>query len=187
MPFNQKFYQEYSLKPDLYGPFWILWTLVVVLTIAANFARYLEMDDPDQFTYTFHIIPISATVLFGIGIGLPLAIRTVVNCFGHSASSVPTLTGIGIYAYSFSSFLISSILCGFIPNNAVQWILIIYSAMTSIMFLVATYWADLSTTLDSHKRIIVIGGICLTQLSLLLIFKLYFFKHVTAKHELWRK
>lgn len=119
MPFNQKFYQEYSLKPDLYGPFWILWTLVVILTISGNFARYLEMDDPEQFTYTFKIIPISAAVLFGIGIGLPLAIKTVVQCFGHQASSVPTLTGIGIYAYSFSSFLISSILCGFIPNNAV--------------------------------------------------------------------
>ena len=55
-----------------------MWTLVVILTIAGNFARYLEMEDPDQFTYTFHIIPISATVLFGIGIGLPVAIRTVV-------------------------------------------------------------------------------------------------------------
>jgi hypothetical protein len=101
-------------------------------------------------------------VLFGIGIGLPLGIKMVVQCFGHQQSSVPTLTGIGIYAYSFSSFLISSILCGFIPNNVVQWVLIIYSALTSIMFLVATYWADLSTTLDSQKRIIVVLGICLT-------------------------
>ena len=139
-----------------------MWTLVVVLTISANLARYIEMDDPEQFTYTFHIIPISASVLFGIGIGLPVAIRLVVSWFGHTASKVPTLTGVGIYAYSFSSFLISSILCGCIPNNAVQWILIIYSALTSIMFLVATYWADLSTTLDSQKRIIVIIGICLT-------------------------
>ena len=120
------------------------------------------MDDPEQFTYTFKIIPISAAVLFGIGIGLPLGIKTVVKCFGHEQSSVPILTGIGIYAYSFSSFLISSILCGFIPNNAVQWVLIIYSALTSIMFLVATYWADLSSTLDSQKRIIVVLGICLT-------------------------
>ena len=58
--------------------------------------------------------------------------------------------------------------------------MIIYSAMTSIMFLVATYWADLSTTLDSQKRIVVIIGICVTQLTLLLIFKLYFFKHVSV-------
>ena len=78
MPFNQKFYQEYSLKPDLYGPFWILWTLVVILTISANLSRYLEMDKPDDFAYTFKIIPISVTVLFGIGVGLPVAIRTVV-------------------------------------------------------------------------------------------------------------
>ena len=49
------------------------------------------------------------------------------------------------------------------------------------MFLISTYWADLSTTLDSKKRLAVIGGICATQLTLLLIFKLYFFKHVSAK------
>lgn len=159
-----------------------MWTLVVVLTISGNFARYLEMEDPDDFTYTFHIIPVAASVLFGIGIGLPVAIRLVVTWFGHTASTVPALTGVGIYAYSFSSFLISSILCGFIPNNGVQWILILYSAATSIMFLISTYWADLSTTLDSQKRIIVIAGICATQISLLLVFKLYFFKHVSAKH-----
>jgi hypothetical protein len=157
-----------------------MWTLVAILTIAGNLSRYLEMEDPDQFTYTFHIIPVAASVLFGIGVGLPVAIRTVVQCFGHTESQVPTLTGIGIYAYSFSSFLVSSILCGFIPNNLVQWILIIYSAMTSIMFLVATYWADLSTTLDSQKRVLVIIGICITQLTLLLVFKLYFFKHVSV-------
>jgi hypothetical protein len=63
-----------------------MWTLVVVLTIGGNFARYLEMEDPKQFTYTFKIIPIASSVLFGIVIGLPLAIRTVVQCFGNSAS-----------------------------------------------------------------------------------------------------
>ena len=144
LPFNQTFYQEYSKKPDLYGPFWIIWTLVVILAIAGNLSRYLESEDQSKFQYDFSIVPISVSVLFGIGIGLPLAIRLVVNMVGASQSTVPVLNGVGIYCYSFSSFLVSSLLCGFIPVGWIQWILIIYSALTSMMFLVSTYWADLS-------------------------------------------
>ena len=172
---------EYQKKPDLYGPFWIIWTLVVVLTISGNLSRYLEYDDPKDFTYTFSIVPISISVLFGLSIGLPFALMMVVKCFGSTESTVPVLHGVGIYAYSFSSFLVASLLCGAIPVEFVQWILIIYSAITSCLFIISTYWADLSTTLDSKKRAIVIAGICITQLTLLLIFKLYFFKHVSAK------
>ena len=184
MPFNQKFYQEYQKKPDLYGPFWILQTLVVVLTISGNLSRYLELPDKEKpkFEYNFNIVPIAMSVLFGIALGLPFAIRMVVNCFGDKESTVPLLHGVGIYSYSFSSFLLSSLLCGMIPVVWLQWILIIYSALTSIIFLIGTYWADLSTTLNAKKRMAVVAGIVLTQISLLLIFKLYFFEHVSYNH-----
>jgi len=173
---------EYQKKPDLYGPFWLLWTLVVVLTISGNLSRYLEFDDPSQFTYTFNIVPTSISVLFGIVIFVPFTIKMAIRFFGHSDPQVPLLHGIGIYSYSFSSFLFASLLCGAIPVEWVQWLLIIYSACTSLMFLTSVYWAELSTTMDSKKRTIVIAGICCVQLTLLCIFKLYFFKHVSADH-----
>ena len=186
MPFNQKFYMEYQKKPDLYGPFWILWTLVVVLAIAGNLHRYWEYADPSKhFTYTFAIVPASISILFGIGIGLPLALKVVLKFFGNGNDTlVPILHGIGIYAYSFSSFILASLLCGAIPNEFVHWVLIIYSAVTSILFIISTYWADLSNTLDSKKRMLVVGGICAVQLSLLLIFKMYFFKHTAPPEHL---
>jgi len=52
--------------------------------------------------------------------------------------------------------------------------------VSSIAFLVLTYWADLSTTLASKTRMFVVGFIVLCQIALLLVFKLYFFKHVSA-------
>ena len=115
MPFNQKFYDHYHKKPDLYGPFWILATLVVVLTISGNLSRYLEIEDKSKFSYTFHIVPISISVLFGLAIGLPLGLRLFIKFFGDKETTVPICHGIGIYSYSFSSFLVSSILCGIIP------------------------------------------------------------------------
>lgn len=137
-----------------------MWTLVAVLTIAGNLSRYLGVEDKTEFTYTFNIVPIAIGVLTGAMIGLPLALRMIITCFGSQGPSVPLLHGVGIYGYSYSSFLISSLLCGAIPFDFIQWILITYSAVISCMFLMVTYWADLSTTLDSRKRLVVIAGVC---------------------------
>ena len=119
MPFNQKFQAEYTKKPDLYGPFWLLWTLVVVLAISGNLSRYLEFEDPSKFTYTFSIVPTSITVLFGVVVIVPVGIRLAIKFFGHTEPSVPLIHGIGIYSYSLSSFLIASLLCGAIPVEGI--------------------------------------------------------------------
>ena len=94
-------------------------SLVVVLTISGNLTRYLCVTDKSQFKYDFEIFPISMSVLFGICLGLPIAIKLLVNILGDKKSEVPVLHGVGIYCYSFSSFLVSSLLCGAIP---VGWV-----------------------------------------------------------------
>ena len=159
----------------MYGPFWILWTLVVVLTIAGNLQRYLAMEDKKQFTYVFRFVPTAITVLFGVVTLVPLGIQFFVKLFGHRELEVPLIHGIGIYSYSLSSFLIASILCGFFTAGWVQWLLIVYSMCTSIMFISSVYWAELSMCLVSNKRSIIVGLVCAVQVTLLLIFKLYFF------------
>lgn len=118
IPFNRRFYQEYSKSPDLYGPFWIMSTLVIVLTIMHNLSTYLELpeENKDLFAYDFRVLPISVTVLFAASIGLPFAIQMAVKCFGSAEVSIPLLHGVGIYCYSYSSFLITSVLCGFFPH-----------------------------------------------------------------------
>ena len=133
-----------------------------MLTISGNLARWLSVSDKSKFSYDFEIFPIAMSVLFGICTGLPISIKLLVSILGDKKSAVPVLHGIGIYCYSFSSFLVSSLLCGAIPVSWVQWILIVYSAITSIMFLIATYWADLSVSLDARKRLFIVIGICLT-------------------------
>ena len=82
MPFNQKFYFLYKQKPDLYGPFWILATLVVILTISGNLARYFETEDKSKFEYSFKIVPIAISALFGIVLALPMGLRLFIKFFG---------------------------------------------------------------------------------------------------------
>jgi hypothetical protein len=160
MPFNQKFYMEYQKKPDLYGPFWIICTLVVIITISGNLNKYLETPADVEFTYVFNFVPTAISILFGIVIAVPLGIRLAIKFFGYKDPTVPLIHGIGIYSYSFSSFLVSSLLCGAIPVDGIQWILIMYSASTSILFVISTYWAELSTTMEARRRFVVVSAIC---------------------------
>ena len=187
LPFNQKFYQSYIAKPDLYGPFWILWTLIVVLTISGNFSRYLAYDDPKDFEYKFTIIPVAVGILFGTCIVIPLGLKLTLYGLGNGAETVPVLHGMGIYAYSFSSFCFSSLLSGMLPYDIIQWILFVYSAATSLLFLSSTYWEDLNKNLTKNKKIAVIAVICACQITLLLVFKLYFFHHMKPANHLLKE
>jgi len=90
---------------------------------------------------------------------------------------------VGIYGYSYTSFLITSFVCAF-PIPILQWCFIGYSALTSAGFLIPTLWRGLGGACDAHnqidpkKRLIVIGFVCAVQVCFLLLYKLYFFKSV---------
>lgn len=92
---------------------------MIVLTISGNLARWLGISDKSKFSYDFKIFPIAISVLFGICSGLPISIKLIVTLIGDKKSQVPILHGIGIYCYSFSSFLISGLLCGAIQ---ISWV-----------------------------------------------------------------
>ncbi len=140
-PFNGKFHSEYNRKPDIYGPIWILLTLIVAITVATNFSRYLVSSG--NFTYQLTVFPIALGCLFSICLGLPLAIYYFVKCFGDRESTVTLVYGIGMYCYSFTAFLLSTLICGFVTNSAVRWVLLAYSTFTSVLFLINVYWIDL--------------------------------------------
>ena len=82
---------------------------------------------------------------------------------------------VGIYGYSFSSFLITCLFCA-IPITPLQWVLIAYSVVASTFFLGHTYWQDLKEKLEGNKRLAVIGAVCGVQIFLLFMFKLHFFR-----------
>jgi hypothetical protein len=105
-------------------------------------------------------VPIAAAVIYSVGFGLPLGLKLVMKMMGTGIFNSSYLEIVGIYGYSFSSFLITAFLCC-IPSNNLRWALIAYSALTSTGFLMVTYWHDLKENLDGKKRIIIIALICL--------------------------
>jgi len=90
-----------------------------------------------------------------------------------AGSEVTLVELVGIYAYSFTSFLLASLLCA-IPLDIVQWIALAYAATTSIGFLWVTYWQEFSKYMGKAK-LLALAGISGAQIVLLLMFKFYFF------------
>ena len=178
IPFNRKFFGMYKMKPDLYGPFWIYTTLIMVVAVAGNLSRYLEMGSKN-FKYNFNFIPIAATIIYSLALGLPFLLKLMMRFLGTNFFNGSFVEIFGIYGYSFTSFLVTTLLC-VIPIQSLQWCLIAYSAVTSTGFLMVTFWNDLREQLEPKKRLMVVGFICGVQVMFLLIFKLYFFKNVTT-------
>ena len=121
-------------------------------------------------------MPVAVGVVYFIGFGLPLAIKLIMKFFGTGIFESSYIEVLGIYGYSFSSFLISCLLSA-IPFSALQWILIGYSMVISTLFLGITYWSDLAQHLNGKARLACIGLVCAVHITMLLIFRLYFFKH----------
>ena len=148
-----------------------------MLAIAGNLSRYIEMGASD-FTYNYNFVPIAATVIYSIALGLPLGLKLLMRLLGTTFFNGTFIELVGIYGYSFTSFLITALLC-LIPVQALQWLFIAYSAVTSTGFLLVTMWHGLTET-PPHTRLIVIAAVCAVQVCFLLIFKLYFFKNVDS-------
>jgi protein YIPF1/2 len=80
IPFNKRFFNFYKEKPDLYGPFWIYTTLIIMIAISGNLSRYFQLKP--KFSYNYEFVPIAATVIYSIAIGLPLALKFMMRFMG---------------------------------------------------------------------------------------------------------
>ena len=66
----------------MYGPFWILTTIICTVFIAGNFERYMRTEEGEDFEYNFKLVPVAAFILYGIGLGLPMLLKFVLNLYG---------------------------------------------------------------------------------------------------------
>ena len=79
-------------------------------------------DSEEKFKYSFGVIPTAASVIYGLGLLLPVTVKLVVNFAGkgdRTEGITSYLTAVGIYGYSFTSFLAMSILCGLLPWSSI--------------------------------------------------------------------
>jgi hypothetical protein len=61
IPFNPKFYDISTSKPDLYGPFWIYTTLIFIIAAAGSISGYLQSNLSQNFFQEF--VPVATGIV----------------------------------------------------------------------------------------------------------------------------
>jgi hypothetical protein len=71
IPTNNEFFTLIEHRPDIFGPFWVLTTLIFMVSVAGNLAMWISSNGK---MYDFNFIPKAATLIYFIGFVVPLAL-----------------------------------------------------------------------------------------------------------------
>ncbi|KAK6441784.1 hypothetical protein LTR95_001978 [Oleoguttula sp. CCFEE 5521] len=75
-------------NPDLYGPFWIATTVVVILFLTGTISQYLAETGKEHSAYDFKLLSGAAGLVDGYTIFVPLGLWGVLKWFGSESANL---------------------------------------------------------------------------------------------------
>jgi hypothetical protein len=161
----------------LYGPFWILTTIVFLLSSTGNLARYFNNWEKSEFIFRLTLVRYAVIIVYSLGLGFPLVLGLILRLFESRITPIQVLKMpiqmICLYGYSLSSFILVLLLC-IIPSNIFHWLLMLYGILNSSAFLIMNINQEIEA-MNRHRVYIIYGLIASCQITLFLVFKLVFF------------
>lgn len=130
-------------NPDLYGPFWIATTVVVILFLTGTISQYLSRQHKDHFEYDFKLLSGAAGLVYGYTFVVPLGFWAVLKWFG--AQSAELVECWALYGYA-NLVWIAVALLSWSPLNALNYVLVGIGFTVSVGFLLRNLYPVLSAT-----------------------------------------
>jgi hypothetical protein len=156
-------------QPDLYGPFWVITTLIFVLAFTGNAGSYLE--SPDEWAADINKVVTAYTLLYSTAAAVPLLTYVILN---HSGSKVKYIELLSVYCYSFAVFVPSSCLC-ILPDHLVRLVVTCCATGVSLKLLHSHFWVEMEEVLQQSKYVYGAGA-CAGHLVLGLLSVFFFFE-----------
>lgn len=75
-------------NPDLYGPFWIATTVVVILFLTGTISSYLASEGKQHYVYDFRLLSGAAGLVYGYTFVLPVGLWGVLRWFGSESANL---------------------------------------------------------------------------------------------------
>lgn len=75
-------------NPDLYGPFWIATTVVVILFLTGTISSYLAHTGKGHFAYDFKLLSGAAGLIYGYTLFIPLGLWATLKWFRSESANV---------------------------------------------------------------------------------------------------
>ncbi|XP_035916853.1 protein YIPF1 [Anopheles stephensi] len=174
-----------ATNPDLYGPVWIVLTLIFTIAISGNMASYLQNTGNHHWRYNFHLVSYSATAIITYALLVPGALWAFLKWSTHTnemaiddeedeqqAVGTPSLLSlVCVYGYSLAIYIPVSVLWT-IQVSLFQWLLVITGAFLSGFALLMILMPALK---KSKYSLLIVLVVELAHFALAAGFMLYFF------------
>lgn len=168
VPFNAQFNEITEHKPDMYGPLWLLNSLVLLLVIAANHSRHAS-----NVEYDLEIVGVAGCLLYSIALGVPLVLWGIVTYFDGVTRYAKLAC---LYGYSLGVYLPVTVIC-IMPAELLRWIVILIAMTLSVSFVLLNLTQELAQ-FSGSKKYLVMGVAAGSHIVLGLSYKLHFFKYL---------
>ncbi|KAH0563282.1 hypothetical protein GP486_002153 [Trichoglossum hirsutum] len=160
-------------NPDLYGPFWIATTVIVILFLTGTISQYLAREKEHHFEYDFKLLSGAAGLIYGYTGVIPIALWGVLKWFGSESASL--LECWALYGYANLIWIPVAIL-SWSPIQILNWVFVGIGFGVSVLFLFRNLYPVLNATDIKTSKILLIVVIAL-HAGLALAIKILFFAY----------
>jgi len=176
IPIGKSFFDTISPNPDLYGPFWVVTTLVFMTAAVWNFGSYLSYLRADSsmvnYDYDFTMLSYAAATFYGYWLVVSFGLWGLCRYWKVQLKLIEILC---LYGYSLFVYIPISVLC-VIPILALQWSLVAVSGAETTVFIVLNLFGIFKR--EHLKRgIPVLIVLALLHIGLALGLKLFYFAY----------
>ncbi|KAB5590225.1 Protein YIPF1 [Ceratobasidium theobromae] len=176
-------------KPDLYGPFWTLTTVIFALYVFSSFAASITSYlSAEPFTYDFALLSVGVSLVYAYGFGTPFVLWGALRYLGTEWSIVE---GFAVWGYGMAVWIpvasnlnywvdvltIYSLqaLC-IIPIPILRWVLVGLAFGSSGWYITRNVYPVLASADQKPARLIIVALAAL-HAAIALTFKVLFFSY----------
>ncbi|KAK5112366.1 hypothetical protein LTR62_004329 [Meristemomyces frigidus] len=159
--------------PDLYGPFWIATTVVVILFLTGTISAYLQSTGKGHFAYDFKLLSGAAGLIYGYTLFVPMGLWGVLRWFGSESANLMECWA--LYGYG-NLIWVPVALVSWSPLTALNYAFVGVGFAVSAVFLFRNLYPVVSATDAKTSRALLIVVIAL-HAGLAIAIKVLFFAH----------
>ncbi|KAL2132788.1 hypothetical protein VTI74DRAFT_3382 [Chaetomium olivicolor] len=160
-------------NPDLYGPFWIATTVVLILFLGGTISDYLAREGRGQFAYDFTLLSGAAGLVYGYTFVIPVVLYLALRYFGSESANL--LECWALYGYG-NLIWIPVALISWSPIAILNWVFVGVGFGLSVAFLLRNLYPVLSATDRQTSKMLLILVVAL-HFGLAIAIKVLFFAH----------
>ncbi|KAF2233620.1 YIPF1 protein [Viridothelium virens] len=160
-------------NPDLYGPFWIATSVVVILFLTGTINQYLGEQGHKHFVYNFKLLSGGAGLMYGYTAVIPIALWGALKWFGSESANL--LECWALYGYA-NVIWIPVAIISWSPIQLLNYIFVGVGFAVSAVFLLRNLYPVLSSTDKQTSKILLVVVVAL-HAGLAIAITFLFFAH----------